>query len=115
MNAAALFVPCHRVLRTGGGLGGFAWGTNVKQALLDREAAISVVGEAGSYDAALAEVRRVLRPGGHALVVTPDPAGRGLQFVKQDKGAPITALAMSSGAARIAWADEDGHAGVASL
>ncbi|KAK0360258.1 hypothetical protein LTR94_028003, partial [Friedmanniomyces endolithicus] len=44
-----------------------------------------------------------------------DPAGRGLQFVKQDKGAPITALAMSSGAARIAWADEDGHAGVASL
>ena len=29
----------HRVLRTGGGLGGFAWGTNVKQALLDREAA----------------------------------------------------------------------------
>ena len=44
-----------------------------------------------------------------------DPAGRGLQFVKQDKGAPITALAMSSGAASIAWADEDGQAGVASL
>ncbi|GAA1862411.1 methylated-DNA--[protein]-cysteine S-methyltransferase [Microbacterium koreense] len=38
-NAPALFVPCHRVLRTGGALGGFAWGLDVKRALLDREAA----------------------------------------------------------------------------
>ncbi|MET0736339.1 MAG: methylated-DNA--[protein]-cysteine S-methyltransferase [Microbacterium sp.] len=37
-NAPALFVPCHRVLRTGGGLGGFAWGLEVKRSLLDREA-----------------------------------------------------------------------------
>ncbi|MGR6742652.1 methylated-DNA--[protein]-cysteine S-methyltransferase [Microbacterium sp. F1-18] len=37
-NAAALFVPCHRVLRTGGALGGFAWGVEVKQRLLEREA-----------------------------------------------------------------------------
>jgi methylated-DNA-[protein]-cysteine S-methyltransferase len=36
-NAPALFVPCHRVLRTGGALGGFAWGVEVKRALLDRE------------------------------------------------------------------------------
>lgn len=36
-NAPALFVPCHRVLRTGGGLGGFAWGLDVKRALLARE------------------------------------------------------------------------------
>lgn len=38
MNAAALFVPCHRVLRTGGGLGGFRYGLEIKQSLLDREA-----------------------------------------------------------------------------
>lgn len=38
MNAAALFVPCHRVLRTGGGLGGFRYGLDIKQSLLDREA-----------------------------------------------------------------------------
>lgn len=38
-NAPALFVPCHRVLRTGGALGGFAWGLDVKRALLTREAA----------------------------------------------------------------------------
>jgi methylated-DNA-[protein]-cysteine S-methyltransferase len=37
-NAAALFVPCHRVLGTGGGLGGFRWGTPVKRRLLDHEA-----------------------------------------------------------------------------
>lgn len=36
-NAPALFVPCHRVLRTGGALGGFAWGTEVKRRLLERE------------------------------------------------------------------------------
>ncbi len=38
MNAAALFVPCHRVLRTDGGLGGFRYGLAVKRSLLDREA-----------------------------------------------------------------------------
>ncbi|MFV0375579.1 methylated-DNA--[protein]-cysteine S-methyltransferase [Microbacterium sp.] len=36
-NAPALFVPCHRVLRGDGSLGGFAWGTDVKRALLARE------------------------------------------------------------------------------
>ncbi|MCU1684285.1 MAG: methylated-DNA--[protein]-cysteine S-methyltransferase [Amycolatopsis sp.] len=37
-NAAALFVPCHRVVRTGGALGGFRWGTETKRWLLDHEA-----------------------------------------------------------------------------
>lgn len=37
-NAPALFVPCHRVLRSDGTLGGFAWGLDVKQSLLQREA-----------------------------------------------------------------------------
>jgi O-6-methylguanine DNA methyltransferase len=38
-NAPALFVPCHRVLRSDGSLGGFAWGTAVKERLLARESA----------------------------------------------------------------------------
>lgn len=37
-NATALFVPCHRVLGSDGGLGGFRWGTPVKRRLLDHEA-----------------------------------------------------------------------------
>ncbi|MEV4757675.1 methylated-DNA--[protein]-cysteine S-methyltransferase [Micromonospora sp. NPDC049559] len=37
-NGIALFVPCHRVLRTDGGLGGFRWGLDVKKWLLGHEA-----------------------------------------------------------------------------
>lgn len=36
-NAPALFVPCHRVLRADGSMGGFAWGIEVKRSLLARE------------------------------------------------------------------------------
>jgi methylated-DNA-[protein]-cysteine S-methyltransferase len=38
-NAATLFVPCHRVLRTDGTLGGFRWGAEIKRWLLDHEEA----------------------------------------------------------------------------
>jgi methylated-DNA-[protein]-cysteine S-methyltransferase len=36
-NAATLFVPCHRVLRRGGGLGGYRWGLELKDRLLMME------------------------------------------------------------------------------
>ncbi|MFI8569641.1 methylated-DNA--[protein]-cysteine S-methyltransferase [Rhodococcus sp. NPDC078407] len=36
-NAAALFVPCHRVVRIGGALGGFRWGLPAKEWLLAHE------------------------------------------------------------------------------
>lgn len=36
-NAAALFAPCHRVLRSDGKLGGYRWGLPVKQWLLNHE------------------------------------------------------------------------------
>jgi methylated-DNA-[protein]-cysteine S-methyltransferase len=36
-NAVALFVPCHRVLRTDGTLGGFRWGVDAKRWLLAHE------------------------------------------------------------------------------
>ncbi|MFE0024567.1 methylated-DNA--[protein]-cysteine S-methyltransferase [Amycolatopsis sp. NPDC059021] len=38
-NAAALFVPCHRVVKTGGAIGNFRWGVDTKRWLLDHEAA----------------------------------------------------------------------------
>lgn len=43
------------------------------------------------------------------------PAGQGLNFVKSDKSAAIVALALSPEADKVAWADEDGAAGVAVL
>jgi WD40 repeat protein len=41
-----------------------------------------------------------------------DLRGGGVNFVKGEKGPPITALAMSPDAAQVAWGDEEGGAGV---
>lgn len=38
-NPLAWLIPCHRVLRKDGGLGGYHWGLTVKRAMLAREAA----------------------------------------------------------------------------
>ncbi len=38
-NAIAVAIPCHRIVRTDGGLAGYRWGVTRKRALLAREAA----------------------------------------------------------------------------
>jgi AraC family transcriptional regulator of adaptative response/methylated-DNA-[protein]-cysteine methyltransferase len=38
-NAIGVLVPCHRVVRSDSGLGGYRWGWKWKMALLAREAA----------------------------------------------------------------------------
>ena len=36
-NPVAVLVPCHRVIRSDGTIGGYAWGLEVKRKLLERE------------------------------------------------------------------------------
>lgn len=36
-NKLAIMIPCHRVITSSGALGGYRWGTEIKQKLLDRE------------------------------------------------------------------------------
>ncbi|MFC3960616.1 methylated-DNA--[protein]-cysteine S-methyltransferase [Nocardia jiangsuensis] len=52
-NAAALFVPCHRILRIGGALGGFRWGLEAKRWLLAHEARAVTGGAAGELAGAV--------------------------------------------------------------
>ena len=44
-NHVSVLIPCHRVIRTGGGLGGYAWGLPIKQKLLEREGAVLPLGD----------------------------------------------------------------------
>jgi methylated-DNA-[protein]-cysteine S-methyltransferase len=37
-NPLPLYYPCHRIINANGTLGGFGWGVDVKQYLLDLEA-----------------------------------------------------------------------------
>jgi AraC family transcriptional regulator of adaptative response/methylated-DNA-[protein]-cysteine methyltransferase len=36
-NPVAVLIPCHRVVKADGSLGGYRWGTNRKAALLETE------------------------------------------------------------------------------
>ena len=43
-NRLAVLIPCHRVVRSDGGPGGYRWGVGRKRALLEREGGLRVEG-----------------------------------------------------------------------
>jgi AraC family transcriptional regulator of adaptative response/methylated-DNA-[protein]-cysteine methyltransferase len=51
-NPVALVIPCHRVVAGGGGMGGYRWGVERKQRLLEREAASALAVSPGGGGAA---------------------------------------------------------------
>ena len=46
-NPIAIVIPCHRVIRASGDLGGYRWGLDRKRALLDRERAAASTSASG--------------------------------------------------------------------
>jgi methylated-DNA-[protein]-cysteine S-methyltransferase len=49
-NAVALFVPCHRVVRLDGTMGGFRWGVEIKRQLLAHEGTPAAAGHDGAFE-----------------------------------------------------------------
>lgn len=60
-NNVAVLIPCHRVINSGGKLGGYAYGLGIKRALLVREGAIPET--AGSDEPRPPRARRRMRAG----------------------------------------------------
>jgi len=44
-NPVAFIIPCHRVVRSSGGLGGYHWGLDRKRAMIDWEAGVNELNE----------------------------------------------------------------------
>jgi WD40 repeat protein len=112
---AMSFLSNGQLLATSGAQGAVLWPFVGSNGPMGREAT-EIGFDEGSLVALVAARPRhgVLAAGlSDGRVWLADPAGQGLNFLKADRGAPIVALAMSPDSRRVAWADEDGHAGVA--
>ena len=111
------FMSRGRLLATSGAQGAVLWPFEGSNGPMGREAS-----EIGFDDSTLVNLVAAANPHGKLAagladgrVWVADPAGHGLNFVKAEKGASIVALALSPDGTRVAWADEDGNAGVSGL
>ena len=111
------FLDRGRLMATAGAAGLVIWPFGGANGPMGKEAA-----EIGYQEgvivtrvAGLAAGSRVAAGLDDGRVWTADLSGGGVRFVKAEKGPPVTALALSADGARIAWGDEAGGAGVASI
>jgi WD40 repeat protein len=112
-----VFLARGNMLATSGANGVVVWPFAGSTGPMGKQAA-----EVG-YDEAALVVRVAAAPGlgwvaaglDDGRVWACDLAGQRLVPLKAEKGSPITALAMSPDAKRVAWGDEDGGAGVAEV
>jgi WD40 repeat protein len=111
------FLANGQLLATSGAQGAVLWPFIGSNGPMGREAT-----EIGYDDTTLVNLIATANPHGalaaglaDGRVWVADPAAHGLNFIKAEKGAPIVALALSPDATRVAWADEDGQAGVADI
>ncbi|MDB5441712.1 MAG: hypothetical protein JWP73_88 [Phenylobacterium sp.] len=112
-----VFLARGNMLATSGANGVVVWPFAGSTGPMGKQAA-----EVG-YDEAALVVRVAAAPGlgwvaaglDDGRVWACDLAGQKLIPLKAEKGSPITALAMSPDAKRVAWGDEDGGAGVAEV
>jgi WD40 repeat protein len=112
-----VFLSKGMLLATAGAPGAVVWPFAGAEGPMGKEAV-----EIGFEQGALV-TRVAAAPGASALacglddgrVWACDLASSRREMLKADKGPPITALAMSADAARVAWGDEEGGAGVIAL
>ncbi|HRO34123.1 MAG TPA: WD40 repeat domain-containing protein [Brevundimonas sp.] len=111
------FAANGRLLVTPGAQGVVLWPFEGSQGPMGREATEIGYDEASLVNlvAARPSHGRVAAGLNDGRVWVADPAGQGLDRVRADKGAPIVALTFDADARRLAWADEDGQAGIADL
>ena len=105
------------MLATSGAQGAVIWPFGGANGPMGKQAA-----EIG-YDQSAVVTRIAAAPAGRLVAAGLDDGrvwtavleGRGLAHIKREKGAPVSALAVSADGARLAWGDEDGGAGVAAI
>lgn len=109
------FMSGGQLMATSGAQGAVLWPFTGANGPMGREASEIGYDEGGLVNFVAARpIHGVMAAGlNDGRVWWADPAGQGLNFLKAEKGAPIAALALSPDGQRVAWADEDGNAGVA--
>lgn len=111
------FLAKGRLLATPGAQGVVLWPFEGSNGPMGREATEIGFDETSLVNLVAAQPKhgRVAAGLNDGRVWVADPSAQGLERVKADKGAPIVALTLDATAQRLAWADEDGQAGIVDL